>query len=64
MHYVQYTPGFIARIITEPTRHGSTDVNRLSQLVVKFNGWLTLHYDHKPHIKLAKFVKLFKPVQL
>lgn len=37
MHYIDYTPGTIARITDHPTRHGHEDVNLLSRLVCRVN---------------------------
>jgi len=37
MHYIEYTPGFTARIVDYPTPFGLADVNILSRTVVNFN---------------------------
>lgn len=51
MHYIEYIPGTIARIIDEPAaipvrtnghQCQSEDINLLSRIVAKFNSWLFL----------------------
>jgi len=50
MHYIEYIPGTVARVIDTPAliparsnqrQCESEDVNRLSRIVTKFNFWLS-----------------------
>lgn len=63
MHYIDYTPGTIARITDYPTRHGHADVNLLSRLVVKFN-FFVKYKRLTSSEKVAHFVSTFSPYAL
>lgn len=63
MHYIEYTPGTIARITSYPTRHGHKDVNRLSRELCRFNDWVKYHSQSRAQ-SIEKFVTLFSFCQL
>lgn len=53
MHYIDYTPGTIARITDYPTLHGHEDVNLLSRLISSFNRKIKTELKSKPLLPLS-----------
>lgn len=68
MHYIHYTPGTIARIATWPDPlafcRSHSDVNKLSQIVSKFNSWVWLNHAITPTNKTAKLEQLCRDANL
>jgi hypothetical protein len=57
MHYIDYTPGTIARITDYPTLHGHSDINLLSRLVSSFNHRIKTEFQSKPLLPLSSAEK-------